>query len=44
MAFFYNKVKKLLLNKYNIKNIEKIKTIIEWQVIKNIVISIIKTN
>ena len=31
-----NKLKQLLANKYNMKNLDKVKTIIWWQVTKNI--------
>lgn len=34
----------MLVNKYNIKNLNKVKIIIRWQMIREIVINIMKIN
>lgn len=40
----FDTLKKLLAIKYNIKNLDKVKTIIEWQVIRDIATWIMKIN
>lgn len=42
MIIIFNALKNLLTEKYNIKNLDKRKIIIEWQIIRNIAVCIMK--
>lgn len=42
MIIIFNTLKKLLTEKYNIKNLDKRKIIIRWQITRNIAVCIMK--